>query len=150
MEDSSSPAPKRQRTEEPLNEASSNDRNGTDPQQTQRKYKRKKPGMRGDLEEMMFGFGDQWPPNNQTVAIVEQLVHRYVKSLAYRAMEVADLTGKMDKSCFMFVVRKDRAKFERARQLLKANEELKAAQKLDIVPPTEEDDEPTAIPQQHQ
>ena len=40
--------------------------------------------------------------------------------------------GKLDKQCFMYVVRKDRQKFTRVQKLLKTNEELKEARTSEI------------------
>lgn len=48
-----------------------------------------------------------------------------------RAIEVSDYTGRMEKECFLYAVRKDRRKFSRAYSLLRANEELKAVQKVE-------------------
>ena len=86
----------------------------------------------GDIEEMMYGFGDDWPPDTGAVNLVESLVTDYIEGLAERAVEVAELRGKLDKECFMFLVRKDRKKFNRVHKLIKTNEELKTVQKVDL------------------
>ncbi len=31
-------------------------------------------GMYEDIEEMMFGFGDKWPPNSESVELMEKIV----------------------------------------------------------------------------
>lgn len=85
-----------------------------------------------DIEDMMFGFGDEWPPDSNAVCLLESLVVSYVEDLAGRALEIADLRGKLDKECFMFLVRKDRKKFSRVHKLLKSNEELKSVQKIEL------------------
>jgi len=97
--------------------------------------KRAKQGPLGnDIADMMFGFGDSWPPDRDAVDMVEGLVTNYVKDLAARALQVADLrpNGKLDKECFLYLVRKDRQKFQRVNRLLFANKEIKSAQKVDI------------------
>jgi transcription initiation factor TFIID subunit 13 len=94
--------------------------------------KEKKTKFSTDIEEMMFGFGDSWPPNPEAVSLVEILVTQYIEDLASRAIQIAELRGKLDKECFMFLVRKDQHKFQRIQNLLAANEELKAAQKIRI------------------
>jgi len=83
-----------------------------------------------DIADMLFGFGDSWPPNNQTINLVESLVTEYIKDLGARALQVADLrpNGKLDKECFLYLVRKDRSKFQRVNKLLVANKEIKQAQ----------------------
>lgn len=89
-------------------------------------------GMFEDIEEMMYGFGDKWPPQAESVDLIEELAVSYIQDLCRRAMEVADYTGKLDKQCFMYAVRKDSRKFSRAYSLLKANEELKKVQNTTI------------------
>lgn len=94
--------------------------------------RKRKMAMQEDIEEMMYGFGDVWPPNPESVELVESMVVKYIEDLARRAKEVSELRGKLDKECFMYVVRKDRSKFTRVCQLLTANEELKKAQKTEL------------------
>lgn len=85
-----------------------------------------------DLEEMLFGFGNaDWPPNTETVLLVENLVKQYIEDLCLRSMNIAEIRGKLDRECFMYLVRKDRRKFNRIQTLLQANEEIKKA-KTDI------------------
>lgn len=102
------------------------------PTQAPAAKRQRKTAMHNDIEEMMYGFGDNWPPNQESVSLIECMVTSYIEDLAVRAKEVSDLRGKMDKECFMYVVRKDRSKFSRACQLLKANDELKSAQKMEL------------------
>jgi hypothetical protein len=96
--------------------------------------------LSNDIADMLFGFGDSWPPNTQTVNLVEALVTEYIQDLGARALQVADLRpdGKLDKECFLYIVRKDRSKFQRANRLLLSNQQIKAAQKIDVVVPEEE------------
>lgn len=110
--------------------------------------------MNEDIEEMMYGFGDEWPPNSETTALMEALVKEYIEDLAnrvlffyflkilsfncfaflyvcvYQALEVAEISGKLDKECFQFLFRKDSHKFTRVKKLIEANEELKAVQNV--------------------
>lgn len=81
---------------------------------------------------MMFGFGDEWPPDSDAVHLVETLVVEYIQDLAVRALEVAYVRAKLDKECFMFLVRKDRKKFSRVHKLIKTNEELKTVRKIEL------------------
>lgn len=85
-----------------------------------------------EIEEMMFGFGDEWPPNSSSVQLIELLVTQYIEDLTARAMAVSKLRGssKLETEAFMFVVRKDQKKFTRINNLLRANEELKKAKRM--------------------
>eukprot|EP01032_Pedospumella_encystans_P037123 gene37123-42043_t len=53
--------------------------------------RQRKSDMNSDIEEMMYGFGDSWPPNAQCVGLIESLVTRYIEDLAQRAKEISDL-----------------------------------------------------------
>jgi hypothetical protein len=90
--------------------------------------------MSEDIEEMMYGFGDDvWPPRSDSVELMEKVVSNYIRNLCHRAVEISDLASmKLDKESFMYAVRKDRRKFNRVYTLLKSNEELKKAQKYDM------------------
>jgi len=96
------------------------------------KKKKAGPKFRSEIEEMIYGFGsDVWPPDAETVAIVDSLAQQYMQDITKSAMEVADLRGsRLDKDCFLYVVRKEEFKFNRIQQLLRANEELKQAKTL--------------------
>lgn len=84
------------------------------------------------VEEMMFGFGDEWPCNPEVVDIVDDLVQKYISNLVIRSQQIALQTGKLDKECFVYLVRQDTMKFKRINNLLKANEEIHSVQKVDI------------------
>ena len=96
--------------------------------------KRKIGDFGGDISEMMFGFGDSWPPNTDAVRTVDSLVTEFIQDLGGRALRVAELRPdkRLDKECFLYLVRKDRKKFQRVHSLLVANEEIKKHRKLDI------------------
>ena len=82
------------------------------------------PSLYEDLQEMMFGFGDDWPPDHESIVFLEKLVTEYVEDFTYRALQLSEITGTLDKECFMYLVRKDRRKFNRIHQLLTSNEEI--------------------------
>ena len=92
----------------------------------------KKNTFTSNIEEMMFGFGDAWPPDKESVALVEAIAIEYIQNLTLKAQEVASMTGKLDKECFLYLVRKETAKFSRVNQLLSAHEELKQAQDMQL------------------
>jgi transcription initiation factor TFIID subunit 13 len=97
-----------------------------------RRVRKSKHQLYDDVEEMMYGFGDKWPPDPHSVELVEALTVKYIQEICREAQEVADFTSKLDKNCFLFVIRKDRRKFTRAVQLLKANDEIRRVQKSEI------------------
>lgn len=85
-----------------------------------------------DIQEMMFGFGDNWPPNKNATLLIDRLVTTYITELAQRAEIVAETTRKLDKECFLYLVRKDEFKFSKVMKLINANEQLKTIKKQDI------------------
>lgn len=90
--------------------------------------------LSNDIADMLFGFGDSWPPNVESVNLIEKLATEYIQDLSARALQVAEIrpSGKLDKECFLYLVRKEKQKFLRINKLLTANKEIKAAQKKDI------------------
>jgi hypothetical protein len=84
------------------------------------------------VEEMMFGFGDEWPCDREAVDLVDHLVRSYIHDLVLRAQNIALNSGKLDKECFLYLVRQDTSKFKRINHLLRANEEIHSVQKVDI------------------
>jgi hypothetical protein len=84
------------------------------------------------VEEMMFGFGDEWPCDSEAVELVDHLVRGYINDLVIRAQNIALHSGKLDKECFLYLVRQDTSKFKRINHLLQANEEIHSVQKVDI------------------
>jgi hypothetical protein len=94
-----------------------------------RSYTASVSGMESNLEEMMYGFGDAWPPNPASVKMLMGIVENYVEDISNRAINTSEMRGKLDKECFLYVVRKERRLFNRAARLLKAHEELRSVQK---------------------
>lgn len=84
----------------------------------------KKMSLEADLADMMYGFGDSWPPDPESVKFMELLVKNYMQDLVVRAVLVSQISGKFDHGCFQFVVRKDRKKFNRVQKLMKTKEEV--------------------------
>ena len=85
-----------------------------------------------DIEEMMYGYGDAWPSDPESVKLMESLVTDYIQSLCTNALKVSELAGKIDKESFLFLVRKDKQKYERVVKLLRVNEDMKNMQKIEF------------------
>ncbi|DBA03514.1 TPA: hypothetical protein N0F65_011415 [Lagenidium giganteum] len=90
-----------------------------------------KPFVRGELTEsikhMMFGFGDDWEPLDESAELMEDLVVEYVHAMTKKAMDMSVIKGKLDTECFIFLIRKDPERYERIKELLRANDEFRAA-----------------------
>ncbi len=77
---------------------------------------------------MMHGFGDDPNPYTETLDLVEDLVLEFINEMTRSAMEVGK-SGKIHINDIVFLIRKDRKKYARVRDLLRMNEELKKARK---------------------
>ncbi|KAE9045543.1 hypothetical protein PR003_g4335 [Phytophthora rubi] len=90
-----------------------------------------KPFVRGELVEsikhMLFGFGDEAEPLDETAELMEDMVVEYVHAMTKKAMELATIKGKLDTECFIFLIRKDPERYDRIAELLRANDEFRAA-----------------------
>eukprot|EP01111_Echinosteliopsis_oligospora_P009458 TRINITY_DN2776_c0_g1_i1.p2 TRINITY_DN2776_c0_g1~~TRINITY_DN2776_c0_g1_i1.p2 ORF type:complete len:102 (-),score=29.65 TRINITY_DN2776_c0_g1_i1:79-384(-) len=82
-----------------------------------------------ELRHMMYGFGDVMNPLPESVELVEDLVIEYISEMTRMAMEVGTKRGKLQTEDLVFLVRKDRKKYARVRELLRMNDELKRARK---------------------
>ncbi|KAJ4768096.1 Transcription initiation factor tfiid subunit 13 [Rhynchospora pubera] len=71
--------------------------------------KRKRGFFQKDLQHMMYGFGDD--------------------ANVYKAQNVGSKRGKLLTEDFLYLIRKDLPKFNRCKELLSMNEELKQARK---------------------
>ncbi|KAJ1687657.1 hypothetical protein LUZ63_019047 [Rhynchospora breviuscula] len=91
--------------------------------------KRKRGFFQKDLQHMMYGFGDDANPLPETVALVEDIVVEYITDLVYKAQNVGSKRGKLLTEDFLYLIRKDLPKFNRCKELLSMNEELKQARK---------------------
>ncbi|KAF9619980.1 hypothetical protein IFM89_010596 [Coptis chinensis] len=92
-------------------------------------FKRKRGVFQKDLQHMMYGFGDDPNPLPETVALLEDIAVEYVTDLVNKAQDVASKRGKLLTEDFLYLIRKDRPKFNRCTELLSMNEELKQARK---------------------
>ncbi|CAH0520868.1 unnamed protein product [Peronospora belbahrii] len=90
-----------------------------------------KPFVRGEfvesIKQMLFGFGDEAEPLDESAKLMEDLVVEYVHAMTKKAMELATIKGKLDTECFVFLIRKDPERYERVAELLRANEDFRAA-----------------------
>lgn len=77
---------------------------------------------------MMYGFGDDRNPYTESVEILEDLVLKYINETTRKAMDVGR-TGKITVEDIMHLIRKDKRKCARVKELLLMNEELKKSRK---------------------
>ncbi|CAI5702768.1 unnamed protein product [Peronospora effusa] len=89
-----------------------------------------KPFVRGELvdsiKHMLFGFGDEAEPLDETAELMEDLVVENVHAMTKKAMELATIKGKLDTECFIFLIRKHPERYDRVAELLRANDEFRA------------------------
>jgi len=100
--------------------------------------KRKRGMFARDLRYMMYGFGDVRDPNNETVALVEDLMVDFITNVAHQAMECAERRGgRFSNNDLLYVIRNDEKKMRRVEELMEMNEYLKEARKnFDLADPT--------------
>lgn len=103
-----------------------------------------------DLAVMMYGFGDDIQPLQETLDLVEDIVLGYANTLLHKAMDSAAMRGKLRRQGapgagaavgaedILFLVRKDPKKYARAKELLIMDEEIRKARQVveDVTAPT--------------
>ncbi len=77
---------------------------------------------------MMRGFGDDPNPYDETVDLIEEMVIRFITEMTQRAMEVGK-SGRVQVNDIVFIIRKDRKKYARVRDLLMMKEQIDKAKK---------------------
>jgi len=74
----------------------------------------KKRALTDDLKDMMYGFGADWPVDNDAISLVEKLTCKYIEDLSSEALAIAQTRGKVDKEfdkeCFLLLIHRDRKK----------------------------------------
>ncbi|CAN0061968.1 unnamed protein product, partial [Heterosigma akashiwo] len=84
-------------------------------------FRRKRTWSRGDfkgklskdIKPMMYGFGDEWDTDPETLSLMENIMIEYLQSLLEGASEISKLRGRLDKDCVAFWFAKDKRKCDR-------------------------------------
>ncbi|ELQ75335.1 Transcription initiation factor IID subunit [Trachipleistophora hominis] len=82
-----------------------------------------------ELKLMMYGFGDTIIPRNDTVDVLHDYLLGYLKNLLIKTQNMARIKGKTKTDDLLYILKKDRRKYMRVKDLLLTNEELKNARK---------------------
>eukprot|EP00898_Chlorokybus_atmophyticus_P000215 jgi/Chlat1/1194/Chrsp115S01670 len=91
--------------------------------------KRKRGLFSKELRLMMYGFGDDPQPLQESVDLVEELVVDYLTDMMHKALDVSSRRGRLQTEDIIFLIRKDLRKYKRAQELLRMYEELKRVRK---------------------
>lgn len=81
-----------------------------------------------ELKYMMHGFGDDPNPYSETVDLVEELVVQFIIEMTQKAMEVGK-SGRVHVNDVIFIIRKDKRKYARVKDLLTMKEQIDKAKK---------------------
>lgn len=89
-----------------------------------------------ELRSMMFGFGDDRQPQEESVQLLEDMTVDYIQRLLQKAQETCEYRTRGAKKAgeakvrdrdLLFVLRKERRRHERVVELLEVWKEVKAA-----------------------
>lgn len=83
------------------------------------------PVFKSDIEDILYGCGDSWPADKGVISLLDTLVIDYIKNITLQALDIAEIKKKLDTECFLFLIRKEKEKYNRVLTLLKTNHELK-------------------------
>jgi len=74
----------------------------------------KKRVLTDDVKDMMYGFGVDWPIDNDALSLVESLTCKYIEDISNEALDIAQTRGTtekdFDKECFLLLIHRDRKK----------------------------------------
>lgn len=86
--------------------------------------------FKSDIQDILYGCGDSWPPDEGVVALFDTLVVDYIKNITLQALDIAEIRKRLDNECFLFLIRKEKEKYDRVMTLLKTNQELTVAKTI--------------------
>lgn len=89
---------------------------------------KKKHPFAKEIKSMMYGFGDDENPYQESVEVLEDLVIHFIQNMTCKCMDL-NKQNRVQIEDLMFILRKDPRKYARAKDLLIMNEELKRARK---------------------
>uniref|UniRef100_A0A914LDT8 RNA helicase n=1 Tax=Meloidogyne incognita TaxID=6306 RepID=A0A914LDT8_MELIC len=84
--------------------------------------------FRRELRAMLYGFGDEKQPAENTLEVLEQIVMDYIREVCRKALEVGK-PNRINLEDIHYLIRRDQKKFGRVKELLSLSEELKRARK---------------------
>uniref|UniRef100_A0A915ENR8 Transcription initiation factor TFIID subunit 13 n=1 Tax=Ditylenchus dipsaci TaxID=166011 RepID=A0A915ENR8_9BILA len=84
--------------------------------------------FRRELRAMLYGFGDNKSPADNTMDVLEQIVVDYIRQVCQKALAVGK-PNKLLLEDIHYLIRRDQKKFSRVKELLSMSEELKKARK---------------------
>ena len=83
-----------------------------------------------DLRPMMYGFGDSSQPLEETVDLVEDVLIDFLKTITEKSVQQnGGAPEKLRVEDMLFAIRKDRPKYNRARELLALDKLIRAYRK---------------------
>ncbi|DBA93387.1 TPA: Transcription initiation factor TFIID subunit 13 [Trebouxia sp. C0005] len=84
------------------------------------------------VANMMYGFGDDCTPYKESVDLVEDMVINYVVDTWQKTLASAhSRSTKVSEKDVIFLLRKDKKKYERARELLYLEDQFAVAKRVD-------------------
>ncbi|DBA91542.1 TPA: Transcription initiation factor TFIID subunit 13 [Trebouxia sp. C0004] len=84
------------------------------------------------VANMMYGFGDDRTPYKESVDLVEDMVINYVVDTWQKTLASAhSRLTKVSEKDVIFLLRKDKKKYERARELLYLEDQIAIAKRVD-------------------
>lgn len=76
----------------------------------------------------MHGFGDDPNPYSESVDLLEELVVQFITEMTVKSMEVGR-SGRVHVNDIIFIIRKDKKKYARVKDLLNMKEQIDKAKK---------------------
>ncbi|DBB12530.1 TPA: Transcription initiation factor TFIID subunit 13 [Trebouxia sp. C0006] len=84
------------------------------------------------VANMMYGFGDDRTPYKESVDLVEDMVMNYVVDTWQKTLASAhSRSTKVSEKDVIFLLRKDKKKYKRARELLYLEDQFNIAKRVD-------------------
>ncbi|EPR78220.1 Transcription initiation factor TFIID subunit [Spraguea lophii 42_110] len=89
----------------------------------------KKINLLKEIRLMMYGYGDVSTPRTDTAEVLQDYLLTYLQNVLIKTQNMAKIKGKTKTDDLLYVIKRDRRKYLRVKELLATNEELKDARK---------------------
>jgi hypothetical protein len=82
----------------------------------------------------MYGFGDVQQKHilNETSELMEDMVLEYIDNITTQALNLSQKRGKLALPDFLYIIRNDQKKYNRAYELLQNEKKIKEVRKIDF------------------
>jgi len=90
----------------------------------------KRPNFVREIRQLMYAHGDSLNPRTDSAETIHDYLYNYLTEVLRKTKRVSKSRGRAKTEDLLYVIKRDRRKYLRAKELLTTNEEIKKARKI--------------------